>query len=529
MTRPHGPSWDMASVALLAGAMGLMAATFGDYGITNDEWLQHEYGERLLAFYTSGFADRRAFDFHNLYLYGGLFDLIAALLAPLSPLGEYDTRHFLSAVCGWLGLLGTWWLGRLAFGPSAGFFALVLLVLTGAWYGAQFNHTKDVSFATAMVWLLYCLCRILSLVPKPPVRLLVILGVTAALALGLRVGALLWGAPLAIALLVQAVRTQRTAGIRVAAKGLGAAVLALAPSLAIAIPLTAVFWPWVVAAPFNLAEAATAFASHPVPIGTLLAGEAMVSTEVPRYYLPVYLAVKVPMLALMGLVCATGLLLAGRLRARTSSDLVLLLSACLTPIVIVLVLKPSLYNGIRHFLFILPPLMCLAGAGISGFLANTRGRGAKSLVGIAIFCLVSLPLSDLMRLHPYQYVDYNPLIGDFESADDRWVMDYWSTTNPALIRHLATRLRDLHGGRDPDRVYRVWACSEPIQFSYYAPSFLEKTSRIAEADFAIATTHNGCDEWIEAPVLYRVERMGAVLGVLKDLKNHLSAAEEGRF
>ena len=34
----------------------------------------------ILAYYTSGLTDRSLFNFDNLYLYGGLFDVIAILL-----------------------------------------------------------------------------------------------------------------------------------------------------------------------------------------------------------------------------------------------------------------------------------------------------------------------------------------------------------------------------------------------------------------------------------------------------------------
>lgn len=54
-------------------ALGLLVAlgvfvllTFRQYGISNDEEVQHTYGRMLLDFYMSGFADRSAFDHKNL-------------------------------------------------------------------------------------------------------------------------------------------------------------------------------------------------------------------------------------------------------------------------------------------------------------------------------------------------------------------------------------------------------------------------------------------------------------------------------
>ena len=59
--------------------------TFKDYAISNDEGAQHHYGELIIAYYRSGFADRDLFSFQNLYLYGGLFDIIAVALASVRP------------------------------------------------------------------------------------------------------------------------------------------------------------------------------------------------------------------------------------------------------------------------------------------------------------------------------------------------------------------------------------------------------------------------------------------------------------
>src|ERR1700752_3310815 len=68
--------FDVASAALLAILVMLVLATFRDYAITNDEWIQHRYGELIVAYYNSGLSDRSVFALDNLYLYGGLFDVV---------------------------------------------------------------------------------------------------------------------------------------------------------------------------------------------------------------------------------------------------------------------------------------------------------------------------------------------------------------------------------------------------------------------------------------------------------------------
>ena len=92
--------FDAASLALLAVLFVLVLVTFRDYAITNDEWIQHRYGELIVAYYKSGFTDRSVFGLDNLYLYGGLFDIVAVLLSHVVALDAFDLRHLMCAMTG---------------------------------------------------------------------------------------------------------------------------------------------------------------------------------------------------------------------------------------------------------------------------------------------------------------------------------------------------------------------------------------------------------------------------------------------
>src|ERR1035438_6731031 len=92
--------YDIATLVLIAALIVVAFCTFKDYAISNDEGVQHHYGELIIAYYTSGFADQGLFKFQNLYLYGGLFDIIAVMLGHLIPIDPYDLRHILCALIG---------------------------------------------------------------------------------------------------------------------------------------------------------------------------------------------------------------------------------------------------------------------------------------------------------------------------------------------------------------------------------------------------------------------------------------------
>ena len=179
--------YDLAAVLLFGTLIVLVGLTFRDYAISNDEEVQQRYGEMIVAYYTSGFVDQALFHFRNLYLYGGLFDLAAVGLEKLIPLDTYEVRHLLTALTGIGGIAAIWATARAIAGPRAGLLAAAALAVCGTWYGAMFNHTKDIPFAAAMMGGLYLLVLIGRELPRPRWHLIVLFGLVCGCALGIRV------------------------------------------------------------------------------------------------------------------------------------------------------------------------------------------------------------------------------------------------------------------------------------------------------------------------------------------------------
>ena len=66
---------------MFAALIALAFLTYQSYAVSNDEPVQQHYGELIISYYRSGFTDRSLFHFENLYLYGGLFDVLAKLFS----------------------------------------------------------------------------------------------------------------------------------------------------------------------------------------------------------------------------------------------------------------------------------------------------------------------------------------------------------------------------------------------------------------------------------------------------------------
>lgn len=528
-----GRLFDLLSVALLVLLAALVCTTFRDYGISNDEEVQHVYGQKLLDFYLSGFADRSAFEFRNLYLYGGLFDMLAAALAPIAPFGAYETRHLLSGLIGVAGVAAAWRLARHFGGARAGFLAALLLGCTAVWYGASFNHTKDVPFAVAMTWSALLACRTVEQLPRPRLSTTLWLGVAMGLTLGLRVGGLLAVVYLCIGVGAWFALRLRN-GLAGSFRELATAAASLAPAAVVAYALMALCWPWAAFAPLNPLRALQAFSQFTYTIDTLFAGAEFKMYAVPASYLPVYLGLKLPLVALLGVALAMAFAAAALARrglaaGRLPSSILLGLAAAF-PILYFVTTRPPAYDAIRHFMFVVPPLIVVAALGYDRLWSalSRRGRLAAAVAPAALALAVAHQAWAIAALHPHQYVYYNELVGGLEGASGRYATDYWVNVAPEAIEALEDHLRKENGGRAALGPYTVAFCGERISGEAYMAPYLRWTKDWRRADFFVSPTHMGCDRALAGRVIHEVRRLGVTLGVVKDRRPMLARGVGGR-
>src|SRR5204863_191014 len=77
--------------------------------------------------------------------------------------------------------------------------------------------------------------------------------------------------------------------------------------------------------------------------------------------------------------------------------------------------------------FVLPPLAVLGGLAGS-FLVNAAARQFRPAPIAAAGLLAvgtAMPVAEMVRLHPYEYTDFNLLSGGVVRARDRYMLDYW--------------------------------------------------------------------------------------------------------
>jgi len=517
--------YDLAAVLLFGTLIVLVGLTFRDYAISNDEEVQQRYGEMIVAYYASGFVDQALFHFRNLYLYGGLFDLIAVGLEKLIPLDTYEVRHLLTALTGIGGIAAIWAAARAIAGPRAGLLAASALAVCGTWYGAMFNHTKDIPFAAAMMGGLYLLVLIGRELPRPRWRLILLFGLVCGCALGIRVLGVFLVSYAALAVAFHA-PIGRGAPWRKTVAFAARSAVPLAAAFVIGYLIMIATWPYAALAPLNPLRAMTTFVDFDYPIQTVLAGHVYHMGEVPRWYVPTYMAIKLTLWLLVG--ACLGLVF-GVLpqRAGTPTDnswrkeTALVAFAAFFPLICEVIVDGPAFTGIRHFFFTVPPIAVLAGIGLNGLLYRLENlhRLAAATAAAVIVLGLGWNAATLYRLHPDEYLFYNPLVGGLAGASRNYATDYWVNIMPEAVTDLEHYLDRTEGSSAKARLrhpYLVAVCSERVQFEKEADSRLEWTRDVDRADFFIAPTHMNCDRARRGKVIATVERLGVVIGVVKD-------------
>jgi hypothetical protein len=483
----------------------LVLSTFQSYGISWDEPVQHNYAQTVLRYYTSLFQDKAALSAeYSAFYYGAFFEVMAELFHYIVPIGIYESRHLFYALTGIFGILGCWKLVRALVNPAAAFWTAVLLALYPSYYGHMFINSKDIPFAVLYIWSLYYLLRFLNHFPKIEMGTLWKLGLTIGFAMGTRVGGMIlllycygFGALSYFSFWILLKNSDKTVGkppAKIWLSLLAVSVLAYAVML--------IFWPYGMSKPLV----------H--PFHTLQLFSQQVGSP-PFRYIPKYLALKLPEYAifLLGL----GLCLA--LKAYRNKSFVqlqpyfLLVFSAAFPVIFILVKRSSLYDEIRHLLFIIPPLFCLIGITFYHLGARLlKSRIARAICFPLILAYFIFHIRVMACLHPYEYIYYNRIAGGVEGADHRgYEIDYWGTSYRELVQNLVQDLKKRYG----DRFYamRFQILAGPPAWSvthYFPPQFIETLDPL-KADFYISMTHDmantryGGREWL------RVQRMGVPL------------------
>lgn len=416
--------WSFTAIFAVWLIVGL--ATFADYGLSWDEPLMRDQVGRVNMDYITG-RDRAAMDapsFRDASYHGPALEIAAAGMEAAFGLSDsrqiYLARHLAQFLLFWLATVCFYRSCRLGPGgrPQA-LLAATLLVLMPRIYADAFYNIKDLGFLSCWVIAIHLALRF-ERVRTPYAALAA--GAAAAFATDVRVIGLLLPVFTVVIYL-------HAGGWRLSSGWLRPTA---AYTAAFCVILLA-FWPRLWRnPPLELMRAIENNRHFPYNSMVWYFGQSVRAHELPWHYLPVWIAISVPLITLaFSLYGCVAAMLSGRaLLSPARRPEFAFLALSVVPIALVVVLRSPIYDGWRHLYFIAPAIACLAAAGWARLAAqcgaSLRGRLGHGLLAVLLVASLSSTAFWMFRSHPYQNLYFNRLAGpDAQSAKLQFEFDYF--------------------------------------------------------------------------------------------------------
>jgi hypothetical protein len=179
----------------------------------------------------------------------------------------------------------------------------------------------------------------------------------------------------------------------------------------------------------------------------------------------------------------------------------------------VLIRRPSMYDGLRHFLFMLPPIFIFAGF---TFEYLFRIISPAWLRAGLVLVLVTPGLIGIYKLHPYEYSYYNSFVGGTSHAFRNYETDYWLT----CYKESVEQLDENH--KEP---FDLYVHREAYIAEYYAEpdtrvhGLRGAVSEVKSGDYVLVNTRTNEDRRVfkDAPTILQIGRGDAVFCIIKEI------------
>src|SRR5258708_14780845 len=185
-------------------------------------------------------------------------------------------------------------------------------------------------------------------------------------------------------------------------------------------------------------------------------------------------------------------------------------------------IKAVLFDGMRHFIFVLPPIAVAAALMMDRALSGLSEVPCRQAIYAALGLYGVAHVATRVLLHPDQYVYYNAFVGGVDGAQQKFKIDYWANSYAEAVHGLETYLQNEYGANFEEREFTVAVCGPPVSAAYYFPGNFRFLHQRDKADFFIAFTKDDCDHALPGLPIYRVERLVALLTVVLDLLDILA-------
>lgn len=423
-----------ANVSILFYLWLLLVATVGafilpDYGLNWDEAAQREIGRVNFnrIFHNEALPDT------EISHYGPAFELflysIEQIVRPQDPKTIHIVRHALTFITFLLGMYFFFRLSVKYFGSNIwALLSVMIFTLHPRLFAHAFFNSKDMVFLACFV---ICAYYAVALYEKRTYTTAWIAGLLAGILIDIRIGGLLIPVVLSSCFIISWIRSGFNRQ----------ALKILLTYLTATLVCMYIFWPLLWGDPAaHLVDTIHLMGHYNWQGINLFMGEYIEADNLPWFYIPVWIGITTPIALLITFVAGIVQIILKRPPYQLVAVAWLIL-----PLGAAILLGSVLYDGWRHMYFIYPAICLVAVGGLKWIWDSLDSQSKGVLPGLLrrvlipgwCFCLVVIPVYQILKLHPFEYVYFNFLAGNNPTQiSKQYEKDYWGLSYKQGLEYL---------------------------------------------------------------------------------------------
>lgn len=228
-------------------------------------------------------------------------------------------------------------------------------------------------------------------------------------------------------------------------------------------------------------------------------GQELSSKQIPWHYLPVWLFITTPISHMAMLVI--GLFLAIKKKLQPLHIYLFLVLGL--NLALYFFIRPTLYNGVRHYSFLVLLSSYLAGLILVTLITNLP-KIRKYLLMAAVGLYLTVTLFTMYKLHPFENIYFNELSGGLQNASKNFDVDYWDMTYieaANIFKHQSNVQKNS----------TIFSCGARSALNYYLGTNVEIVKNVENANYIFCNPREYEKLNTNAKVIFTVERLSVPL------------------
>ncbi len=430
-------------LSLFAIFLLISVIAFDDFGISVDEWELRILGFSNLKYIISLFSLSKANELNNImqipelsdYLgtHGAIFALPMSFIEYIFNIKDSQTyfflRHYINHVVFLFGSFYFYLLVKQRFNNWIyGVLAALFLILSPRIFAESFYNHKDIIFLSFFIINLYYGIKFYK---KNSLINASFFALTTALSIDIRI----MGIIIIPAIIVPLIIKNR--------KKIEKILSSLTLYFLLLILFTILFWPYLWDNPLiNFIKVFQKLSSFPHEGYNFYMGKYILASYSPWHYIPVWMMITTPPLYIFLFFSGLTHFIIDVSKNKNSNNIwnndllnedIIYLLLLFIPIIIVITLNSTLYNGWRHLYFIYPCFLIFAVRGVY-YLRLIFFNKKKWFIEILTIILLAQISVDMIKNHPFQNVYFNFLAGN--NVEKKFEIDYWGLSNKQAFEYI---------------------------------------------------------------------------------------------